>query len=77
MDNAVSSSLLQTLGNRSLEEDQREKLVQMCQGNPLTLNGVATILRQKIADDKKLLETIEQELETEPSETGLPPTEVS
>ena len=73
LDNTVSSSLLQSLGNRSLEEDQREKLVQMCHGNPLILNGMAAILRQKIADDKKLLETIEQEIVTEPSETGLPP----
>ena len=73
LDNTVSSSLLQTHGNRSLEEDQWEKLVQMCHGNPLILNGMAAVLRQNIADDKKLLETIEQEIVTEPSETGLPP----
>ena len=75
LDNTVSSSLLQTLGNRSLQENQREKLVEMCQGNPLILNGIAAILRQRIVDDKKLLETIEQEIVTEPSETGIPPTE--
>jgi len=75
LDNAFASSLLQTLGNRSLEEDQMEKLVKMCRGNPLILNGMAAILRQKIADDKKLLETIEQEIVTESSETGLPPAE--
>ncbi|KAL9961841.1 hypothetical protein ACROYT_G030868 [Oculina patagonica] len=76
LDKAVSSALLQTYGNRSLEDDQsRDKLVQMCQGNPLILNGMAAILRQQIADDKKILETIEQETVTGIPETGLPPTE--
>jgi len=75
LDNAFSSSPLQTLGNRSLEEDQRERLVKICNGNPLILNGMAAILRQKIADDKMLLETLQQETVTEPSEKGLPPAE--
>ena len=75
LDNTVSSSLLQTLGNRTLEGEQREKLVQMCQGNPLILNGMAAILRQKIADDIELLETMVQERVTEPSVTGLTPAE--
>ena len=75
LDNAISSSLLQTLGNRSLEENQRERLVEICNGNPLILNGMAAILRQKIVDDKMLLETLQQETVTEPSETGLPPAE--
>ena len=75
LDNTVSSSLLQTLGNRTLEEEQREKLVQICQGNPLILNGMAAILRQKIADDIKFLETIVQQIVTEPSVTGLTPAE--
>ena len=76
LDNTVLSSLLRTLGNLSLEEGQREKLVQTCLGNPLILNRVADILRQNlVADDKRLLETIEQDLETEASEMGLPPTE--
>ena len=35
LDNAFSSSLLQTLGNRSLEDDKMEKLVEMCHGNLL------------------------------------------
>ena len=52
-----------------------EKLVEMCHGNPLILNGMAATFRQKIADDKKLLETIEPEIVTEPSETGLSPPE--
>ena len=76
LDNTMLSSLLRTLGNLSLEEGQRENLVQTCRGNPLILNRVADILRQNLmADDKRLLETIEQDLETKASETGLPPTE--
>ena len=75
LDNAFSSAILQTLGNNSLEEDQINKLVQMCHGNPLILNGMAAILRQNITDDKQLLETLKQEIVTELSETGLPPAE--
>ena len=74
LNNTFSSALLETLGNRSYEEDQREKLVQKCQGNLLILNGMAAILRQNIADDKKLLEALEQEIVTKLSEKGLPPT---
>ncbi|XP_044170022.1 uncharacterized protein LOC122954060 [Acropora millepora] len=53
--------------------NQREKLVDMCKGKPLLLNGMAAILRQEIADAERLLGTIEQELdvpqslETEPA----------
>ena len=72
LNNAFSSTLLETLGNRCLKGDQREKLLQMCHGNPLFLNGIAAILRQTNIDDEKLLETIEQEIATELSETGLP-----
>ena len=76
LDKASSSALLQAHGDRSLGDHQsREKLLQMCQGNPLILNGMAAILRQKITDDKKLLETIEQETVTESTKTGLLPTE--
>ena len=75
LDNVFSSSLLQTVGTQSLGGDQMEKLVKMCHGNPLILNGIAAILRQKIADDKKLLETIEPEIVAEPSETELSPAE--
>ena len=72
LDNAVSRALLQTHGDRSLGDDQsREKLLQMCHGNPLILNGMAAILRQRIADDKKLIETTEQEI----PETRLPSVE--
>ena len=53
--------------------NQREKLVDMCKGKPLLLNGMAAILRQEIADAERLLGTIEeavdvpQSLETEPA----------
>ena len=72
LNNTFSSMLLETLGNRCLEEDQKKKLLQMCHGNPLILNGIAALLRQTTVDDKKLLETIEQEIVTESSEMGLP-----
>ena len=72
LNNAFASTLLETLGNRRLEEDQRERLLQKCHGNPLILNGIAAILRQTNEYDKKLLETLEQEMVNEPSETGLP-----
>ena len=77
LDKAASSALLDTCGNRSLEEDQsRKKLLQMCRGNPLILNGMAAILKQKMADDKKLLETIEQEtVSAAIPQTELTPTE--
>ena len=76
LDKAVSSALLQTHGDRSHRDDQsREKLLQMCRGNPLILNGMAAILRQRIADDEKLLETIEQESVTGIAEARLPQTE--
>ena len=75
LDNAFSSSILQTFGTRSLGGDQMEKLLEMCHGNPLILNGMAAILRQRIADDKKLLGTIGQQIVTEPSEIGLLPAE--
>ena len=73
LNNTFSSTLLETLGNRCLEDDQRKKLLQMCHGNPLILNGIAAILRQTNVDAKKLIETIEQQIEAESSETGLPP----
>ncbi|KAL9961843.1 hypothetical protein ACROYT_G030870 [Oculina patagonica] len=75
LDKTVAGILLQTHGNLGLGDEQREKLIQMCQGNPLILNGMAAILRQKTTDDKKLLETIEQEVVIGIPETRLTPTE--
>ena len=59
-----SDQLLQNQGRISeVPISQREKLVDMCKGNPLLLNGMAAILRQEIADAERLLGTIEQELD--------------
>ena len=53
--------------------NQREKLVDMCKGKPLLLNGMAAILRQEIADAERLLGTIEQELDVSQSLETEPP----
>ncbi|KAJ7388342.1 hypothetical protein OS493_038282 [Desmophyllum pertusum] len=64
LDKAFSSALLHTQGTPShgtpsLKGNEREKLAEMCQGNPLILNGMAAILRQEIANAKQLLKAIE------------------
>ena len=61
-----SAELLQRQGTPAIHGSQRERLVEMCKGKPLLLNGMASILRQEIADAERLLGTIEQELEVEP-----------
>ena len=63
-----SGKLLQRQGTPVIQGSQRERLVEMCRGKPLLLNGMASILRQEIADAERLLGTIEQELEVEPSQ---------
>ena len=63
-----SAKLLQRQGTPAIHGSQRERLVEMCKGKPLLLNGMASILRQEIADAERLLGTIEQELEVEPSQ---------
>ena len=56
-----SDQLLQNQGRISeVPINQREKLVDMCKGKPLLLNGMAAILRQEIADAERLLGTIEE-----------------
>ena len=66
-----SAELLQRQGTPAIHGSQRERLVEMCKGKPLLLNGMASILRQEIADAERLLGTIEQELEVEPfQDTG-------
>lgn len=72
LEREYSGELLQTHGTSSIQGNQRERLVGMCQGKPLLLNGMAAILRQEIADAEKLLGTIEQELEVQPQDT-VPP----
>ena len=64
-----SDQLLQSQGRISeVPINLREKLVNMCKGKPLLLNGMAAILRQEIADAERLLWTIEQELDVPQSE---------
>ena len=68
---ASSSVLLQNQRIGSVREDKMEKLLQMCQGNPLIIKGMAAILRQQIADDIRSLETIEQPPAVKPLESGI------
>ena len=63
-----SAKLLQRQGTPAIHGSQRERLVEMCKGKPLLLNGMASILRQEIADAERLLGTIEHEIEVEPSQ---------
>ena len=68
LERVSSGELLQRQGTPAIHSSQRERLVEMCRGKPLLLNGMASILRQEIADAERLLGTIEQELEVEPSQ---------
>ena len=68
LEKVSSGELLQRQGTPAFHGSQRERLVEMCRGKPLLLNGMASILRQEIADAERLLGTIEQELEVEPSQ---------
>ena len=71
--NASSCALFQKQRIGSVREGQIEKILQICQGNPLIIKGMAAILRQQIADDTRILETIEQPLAAKPQESGIPP----
>ena len=68
LEKVSSGELLQRQGTPAIHGSQRERLVEMCRGKPLLLNGMASVLRQEIADAERLLGTIEQELEVEPSQ---------
>ena len=68
LEKVSSGELLQRQGTPAIHGSQRERLVEICRGKPLLLNGMASILRQEIADAERLLGTIEQELEVEPSQ---------
>ena len=68
LEKVSSGELLQRQGTPAIHGSQRERLVEMCRGKPLLLNGMASILRQEIADAERLLGTIEQEIEVEPSQ---------
>ena len=76
LEKVSSVELLQRQGAPAIHGSQRERLVEMCRGKPLLLNGMAAILRQEIADAERLLGTIEQELAVEQSQdTGEEQTE--
>ena len=76
LERVSSWELLQRQGTPAIHGGQRERLVEMCRGKPLLLNGMAAILRQEIADAERLLGTIEQELAVEQSQdTGEEQTE--
>ena len=70
LEKVSSGELLRRQGTPAFHGSQRERLVEMCRGKPLLLNGMASILRQEIADAERLLGTIEQELEVETSQDG-------
>ena len=76
LERVYSGELLQRQGTPAIHSGQRERLVEMCRGKPLLLNGMASILRQEIADAERLLGIIEQELVVEQSQdTGEEQTE--
>ena len=75
LEKVSSGELLQRQGMPAIHSGQRERLVEMCRGKPLLLNGMASILRQE-TDAERLLGTIEQELAVEQSQdTGKEQTE--
>ena len=77
LEEASSCFLFQNQRIVSVREGQIEKTLQMCQGNPLIIKGMVAILRQQMADDTRILETIEQPLAAEPQESGIPPAKES
>ncbi len=65
LDEGFSEEILQITGGLpNMEPNQMKKLVEMCKGKPLFLNGIAAILRQRVATAEKVLEMIEEELLT-------------
>ena len=67
LERVSSWELLQRQGTPAIHGGQRERLVEMCRGKPLLLNGMASILRQE-TDAERLLGTIEQELAVQQSQ---------
>ena len=70
LDEGFSEEILRKTAGEfpSVEVNQMEKLVELCKGRPLFLNGIAAILRQRIATAEKVLESIEQQLVTSESQ---------
>ena len=77
LEEASSCFLFQNQRIVSVREGQIEKTLQMCRANPLIIKGMVAILRQQMADDTRILETIEQPLAAEPQESGIPPAKES
>ena len=77
LEEASSCILFQNQRIVSVREGQIEKILQICQRNPFSIKGMAAILRQQMADDTRILETIEQPLAAEPQESGIPPAKES
>lgn len=76
LDEGFSEEILQQAGGLpSMEANLMEKLVELCKGKPLFLNGVAAILRQRVATAEKVLEMVEEELETLKSQEKEVPSE--
>ena len=77
LEEASSCFLLQNQRIVSVREGQIEKTLQIWQMNTFIIKGMAAILRQQMADDTRILETIEQPLAAEPQESGIPPAKES
>ena len=67
--------LLKASGIPTTADIQMEQLVEMCKRKPLILNGLAAILRQKIANAEVLLKTIEGLGDTEGEDKAAPAAE--
>ena len=77
LEEASTSVLFQNQRVGSVWEDEMEKLLQMWKGNPLIIKGMTAVLRQQMADDTRILETINQPLSAEPPESEIPAAEES
>ena len=79
LEKKISMEIFQKASGISATSDiQLEQLVDVCKRKPLLLNGMAAILRQKIADAEQLLKAIEQGLsDAESEEKAAPTTEES
>lgn len=63
LDAKISAEIFKSAsGATTFEDDEMAKIMELCKGNPLFLNVMAAVLRQKIADAKTLLETVDKEL---------------
>ena len=73
LEKSISGELIGPGGVHGVAESEMEKLLDMCKGKPLLLNGVAAILRQEAAKPEELLRKMDPVETTEPS--SAPPLE--